>query len=474
MPDTFSKKPCREHAQGIVEFAIVLPALLLVMFGIIELGRLLAIYASVATASREAARYASAAGRSPRNVPYYQDCLGMRAAAQRMGILVGIAPGNITINYDHGPNTGAPFGSCPSGFSTSTVNATLGDRVIIGVVAQYQPLLGLVGLPVFPMQSQTARTIIREVRIKGTPQPLFPTLTSLPSSTAVLNQPVVTIFSPAEGAVFNFGSTITFSGSAIDVPDGDISSRLVWTSSIDGGLNSGPGFSLTTLSSGIHTIVAWVKDSDGKTGSATVTILVLPFTTATLTDTPRPTETSTPTQTLTSTFGPSPTSTETPTSTATFTLTPTSTLSPTPGGPVTPSATFTNTPVPCQIYPGTYTRVGTKITWSLMNNGPFSYTLSRLTLPWRQIGGMLDTVEFGTVTLWPGDDLTEGSTFGPSTAEFIWTPTTPDFSLPSGPGTFKDFGFFWSKDIQGFTELTIAVFINDTTGTNCSVSIIFY
>ena len=52
----------KERAQGIVEFALVLPLLLVLMLGIIEVGRLLFIYSSVNSASREAARYGSAAG----------------------------------------------------------------------------------------------------------------------------------------------------------------------------------------------------------------------------------------------------------------------------------------------------------------------------------------------------------------------------------------------------------------------------
>ena len=45
-----------ENGQGMVEFALVLPLLLLVMFGIIEFGRLLFIYSAVFTSSRDAAR----------------------------------------------------------------------------------------------------------------------------------------------------------------------------------------------------------------------------------------------------------------------------------------------------------------------------------------------------------------------------------------------------------------------------------
>ena len=193
-----SDKPHHEHAQGIVEFALVLPVLLLVMFRShrsgTNAGNLLF---NRNRQPRSSAPGASASGRSPRNVPYYQDCIGMRAAAQPMGILVGINPNNVSISYDHGPNTGNPFGTCPAGTSTSAVTANLGDRVIIQVLAQYNPFLGLVRLPAFPMQSQTARTIIKDVKIKGTPVAFFPTVTPSRTNTPALNQPVVTIISPS-------------------------------------------------------------------------------------------------------------------------------------------------------------------------------------------------------------------------------------------------------------------------------------
>ena len=336
-----SDKPHHEHAQGIVEFALVLPVLLLVMFGVIEVGRMLAIYSSVATASREAARYASASGRSPRNVPYYQDCTGMRAAAQRMGILVGINPNNVTISYDHGPNTGNPFGTCPAGTSTSAVIANLGDRVIIQVLAQYQPFLGLVRMPAFPMWSQSARTIIKDVKIAGTPLALFPTITPSRTSTPANQSPVVIILNPASGSTFNFGAMVDLLGTAIDIPDGDISNKIIWTSSIDGWLGNGASLSLTSLSSGTHTITARATDSSNLTGAASITLIVLPYftptftPTETLTGTPTPTETNTPTITLTPTPGPSPTPTTTftPTDTPPATDTPTATLTPTASSP---------------------------------------------------------------------------------------------------------------------------------------------
>ncbi|GAI52994.1 unnamed protein product, partial [marine sediment metagenome] len=71
----------KKSAQGLVEFALVLPLLLLLILGIIEAGRLLFIYSAVNTASREAARYGSAAGDVGGYVAHYEDCAGIRARA---------------------------------------------------------------------------------------------------------------------------------------------------------------------------------------------------------------------------------------------------------------------------------------------------------------------------------------------------------------------------------------------------------
>ena len=45
-----------------VEFAIALPVLLLLLYGILEAGRLLFVYSTVVTASRQAARYGATTG----------------------------------------------------------------------------------------------------------------------------------------------------------------------------------------------------------------------------------------------------------------------------------------------------------------------------------------------------------------------------------------------------------------------------
>jgi hypothetical protein len=89
--------PKKSKAQAMVEFAIVLPILLLVVYGLIEVGRLLFIYSSVNNATRQAARYGSTSGMGPNGVPRYQDCAGIRAAAQGSDFLNAFDDGDIVI-----------------------------------------------------------------------------------------------------------------------------------------------------------------------------------------------------------------------------------------------------------------------------------------------------------------------------------------------------------------------------------------
>jgi hypothetical protein len=87
--------------------------------------------------------------------------------------------------------------------------------------------------------------------------------------------PTATITSPANGTSFAEGATITFSGSATDPEDGDLTgSALVWTSSRDGQIGTGTSFTRNDLSEGTHTITLTATDSDGGSGTADVTITV--------------------------------------------------------------------------------------------------------------------------------------------------------------------------------------------------------
>lgn len=52
----------REHGQALVEMALVLPLLLLLLFGVIEMGRVSYAYISISNAAREGGRVATIGG----------------------------------------------------------------------------------------------------------------------------------------------------------------------------------------------------------------------------------------------------------------------------------------------------------------------------------------------------------------------------------------------------------------------------
>jgi hypothetical protein len=94
---------------------------------------------------------------------------------------------------------------------------------------------------------------------------------SIPTGDSV---PIVSITGPENGAVYAEGETITFCGSASDAEDGDLSTSMTWTSSIDGAIGTGSSFTLNNLSVGSHTVTAAVTDCKGVNGSANLTIIV--------------------------------------------------------------------------------------------------------------------------------------------------------------------------------------------------------
>lgn len=86
--------------------------------------------------------------------------------------------------------------------------------------------------------------------------------------------PVVTITSPASGTTVDTQTPISFSGTATDKENGNLSSSLVWTSSLaTEPIGTGAAFS-TVLNEGIHTITASVADNDGLTDTAAITVTV--------------------------------------------------------------------------------------------------------------------------------------------------------------------------------------------------------
>jgi hypothetical protein len=91
----------------------------------------------------------------------------------------------------------------------------------------------------------------------------------------VTNSPVVSITSPQDMSTFTSGDPITFTGTAADVEDGDISGDdLVWDSDTDGLIGTGNTFTKSDLSEGDHIISLTAIDADGNSGEDFILITI--------------------------------------------------------------------------------------------------------------------------------------------------------------------------------------------------------
>ena len=194
----YKTSPKKTKAQAMVEFALVLPLLLVLLYGLLEAGRLLFIYSTVVTASRQAVRYGSATGVGTGSIPRYQDCSGIRLAAQKVDFLRAFSDANILIQHDTGPGT-TPTTYCSGTSDTSFVPSNANtDRVVVTINGDYLPILPRL-IPFVersvvkgnPIHAISARTILVSVPIVVTvPPSTF--LPSTPTRTPTVNTPTFT------------------------------------------------------------------------------------------------------------------------------------------------------------------------------------------------------------------------------------------------------------------------------------------
>lgn len=177
----------KKKAQAMVEFALVLPILLVLLVGLFETGRLIFYYSAVTSAAREAVRYGSATGFAMDGAtPRFEDCAGIISEAVSMGFIANINPADVIISYDDGPDAaGNPInervGCPPAGLGS-------GNRIRVEVTANFEWIIPL--LPNWnniAVTSSSARTIVGQVSIAGTVQ--IPPTTSGRRSTSTQTPP---------------------------------------------------------------------------------------------------------------------------------------------------------------------------------------------------------------------------------------------------------------------------------------------
>jgi hypothetical protein len=332
------------QAQAMVEFALVLPLLLLLLIAIIDFGRALFVYSQVSNAAREAVRYAAT---SP------DDCAEIANRARNSMYSLG-PDGPIAVAiYIETPNTSGDFsikGLC------GTVALERGDRIKVDISTSVSPYTLQMIAPLFggnftdlPITYSAARSVVppegiatgptTTPRNTKTPLPIVPPPTDTPTPEPLLPPEAPTnfdanvancangktdaswtapsgggavayyrIFDAANPAVF-WDVTGTSTSNFTTVPNN--SSRTFYVVAYNALNVPGPASNIDTVTCGI---AATLTPSNTPTNTPTRTPTATPSNT--------PTNTPTPTNTTTPTPGPSPTPTNT--------LTPTPTPSPTP------------------------------------------------------------------------------------------------------------------------------------------------
>lgn len=117
---------CRQHGQSVVELALILPMLLFITLGTLDLGRLFISYVSVLNAAHEGAFYAAY---NPSQLP---GGAVNQAAAQDPGL--GLTASNVTI-------------TCFSGVTASVKSCSAvqtGDTVSVVVTYPFRPFTAMI------------------------------------------------------------------------------------------------------------------------------------------------------------------------------------------------------------------------------------------------------------------------------------------------------------------------------------------
>ncbi len=155
------KKRPSTRGQAMAEFAIALPVLLMILFGIMEVSRLVLTYALVVNASRDAVRYASSIGLNNSGSTRYNDCNGIISVAQKSAYFVPISMTASDITYDTQPGA-TPFASC-----SASVSVTSGNRVNVTVRATYTPIVKLLPIPTRTFTVTSSRTILGDFALSN-------------------------------------------------------------------------------------------------------------------------------------------------------------------------------------------------------------------------------------------------------------------------------------------------------------------
>lgn len=226
--------------QGLVEFALALPILMTLIFGIIEGGHLMFSYISLASAGREASRYAAGIGNDPAGTVMYNDCAGIRNAAKRIGSFAGVDDADIQIFHDAGPGTAQTPYCNPS----ATAALSRGDRIVVQINANYAPIVPLIPLPAMTLHTENAHTLLEGAEVEAVNPPVPPS-TSLVCDMSPYSISETSSLGPVNVITIHNGATATSIQNILLIWEGTGGPVLQSISNI----SPGPGTGLISINS---------------------------------------------------------------------------------------------------------------------------------------------------------------------------------------------------------------------------------
>ncbi|MCK4316567.1 MAG: thrombospondin type 3 repeat-containing protein, partial [Anaerolineae bacterium] len=158
---TLSLRRC-SRGQGLVEFALILPLLLLLMLGIIEFGYVFAAYSGLFNAAREGTRY---------GVVQPSDVSGIVSRTKGKIFLVDPNAVDITVRYCCRPRD-ADLDD-PSKWFTDTAQVQIGDRVLVRLTYDLPTITPAIQpiVPTLHVETRAARTISTLGDVVSPPEP---------------------------------------------------------------------------------------------------------------------------------------------------------------------------------------------------------------------------------------------------------------------------------------------------------------
>ena len=326
-----------QPGQALVEFALVLPILLLLAVAIMDFGRALFVYSEVSNAAREAVRYAAVNS---------GDCGEIASRARSMFSLPTSSPIAVSVKLQR-PHDGGFSDEEDWCEEESETEIHADDRIKITVSTSVSLLsLQLVAPLIGGLQSAELPIVYTAARSVVPPEGIAtgPTTTPRPTRTLVALATSTPTRLPTPQSPGTFNATSTCSGAykvaaSWTAVSGAVGYRVyslpgpvqVWEG--DDTSNSDVARVNPDTSTTFY-VVAYNADGEGARSIYSIVTCG-----SVATNTPMPTSTATATPTIT----PTPTNTATATQTATPTSTPTQTSTPTPT-PTGTAATLTPTP----------------------------------------------------------------------------------------------------------------------------------